>query len=119
MSMVHEQTRVDRDTFVTVHDQCILDKNMGNFEVKSSFKSLTGYDFLSVMHYQKGAFYNKKKNGCNKNVSIKTNLQEYQNKIGHCNAISRKFLCMVKFFLLFYSYSLYSIILHSTFDYCF
>ena len=50
----HEQNRQDRDLFVTVHYDNILETSRVNFEKKTqSFDSRgTPYDYMSIMHYK-------------------------------------------------------------------
>lgn len=51
----HEQSRSDRDAFVTVHTENIESDKVYNFD-KLSFASVGTYDFGSVMHYGSFAF---------------------------------------------------------------
>jgi hypothetical protein len=47
----HEQSRHDRDDFVTIHPDCIA-KGAGNFDKAGSEETDVGaYDFASIMHY--------------------------------------------------------------------
>ena len=50
----HEQNRQDRDLYLTVHFDNILEAARVNFEKKTdNFDSRgTPYDYMSIMHYQ-------------------------------------------------------------------
>jgi hypothetical protein len=54
IGLYHEQSRSDRDDFVTIHTKNIDPKKVGNYR-KTSFTSLGAYDVHSVMHY--GSFF--------------------------------------------------------------
>ena len=51
----HEQTRPDRDMFVTVHEDNIEPDAIGNFDINTG-RVLTGYDYSSIMHYSRRGF---------------------------------------------------------------
>lgn len=58
----HEQSRPDRDTYVTIHlenvcqDCCSGHSCNGNFEIRDSASIYGPYDFDSFMHYPPGGF---------------------------------------------------------------
>ncbi|MCD6052759.1 MAG: Xanthomonalisin precursor, partial [Verrucomicrobia bacterium] len=56
MGMIHEQSRSDRDTFVTVNFDNINPDNAHNFTLLPSSINRTSYDFDSMMHYNRNAF---------------------------------------------------------------
>jgi len=57
MGFYHEQSRIDRDEYVSIHSENIIEAALGNFDKSSSVNSLESpYDFCSVMHYSPGAF---------------------------------------------------------------
>ena len=57
LGFLHEQSRPDRDTYVTINFQNIPEKNAHNFETSDSIKSMgSPYDYSSVMHYGAYAF---------------------------------------------------------------
>lgn len=62
----HEQSRSDRDSFITVHTENIETDKVYNFD-KLSFVSVGAYDFGSVMHYGSFAFSANKKATITKN----------------------------------------------------
>lgn len=51
LGLVHEQSRVDRDTFITVEWDQIDPARRGAFEIDPASDALTQYDRYSVMHY--------------------------------------------------------------------
>ena len=56
----HEQSRPDRDKYVTIHYQNIEAGREPNFNKKTDIDSLgVTYDFNSVMHYRATGFANK------------------------------------------------------------
>ena len=53
----HEQSRPDRDKYVTIHDKNIQTGREYNFNKRTDIDSLgVTYDFNSVMHYSSTAF---------------------------------------------------------------
>lgn len=52
----HEQSRQDRDDFITVHSERIEEGREHNFNKYSSGLDLNAYDYGSIMHYSAGAF---------------------------------------------------------------
>jgi len=53
----HEQSRPDRDKYVTVHQQNIHPGYESNFKITTNIDSLgVPYDFNSIMHYRATAF---------------------------------------------------------------
>jgi hypothetical protein len=56
----HEQSRTDRDAYVTVHSECIQDGKAYNFSKFSDGANVGPYDYRSIMHYSRFAF----SNGC-------------------------------------------------------
>jgi hypothetical protein len=72
LGVYHEQSRSDRDDFVTINVDNIDPKKVGNYE-KTSFTSVGAYDFGSIMHY--GSYYfsaNKKPSMTKKSGAIIT-----------------------------------------------
>jgi hypothetical protein len=55
IGLFHEQSRSDRDAYVTVHTANILPKELDNYR-RTTFTSLGSYDFSSIMHYGSYAF---------------------------------------------------------------
>lgn len=53
----HEQNRDDRDQFIKINYDNIIEAEKGNFQKEGGSK-LTGYDYCSIMHYGKNAFIN-------------------------------------------------------------
>ena len=50
----HEQNRQDRDLYLTVHFDNILEAARVNFEKKTEYFDYRGtpYDYMSIMHYK-------------------------------------------------------------------
>uniref|UniRef100_A0A3P9B4B1 Metalloendopeptidase n=1 Tax=Maylandia zebra TaxID=106582 RepID=A0A3P9B4B1_9CICH len=79
LGFYHEQSRYDRDDYVTINSENILEAYKHNFRIVSSDESTTHgvpYDYLSVMHYGKDDFTNG--NGS----TIITKDPKFQNLIG-------------------------------------
>lgn len=79
LGFYHEQSRYDRDDYVTIQYENILEDKKHNFRIVGSDESTTHgvpYDYLSVMHYGKDAFTNG--NGS----TIITKDPKFQNLIG-------------------------------------
>lgn len=57
LGFYHEQSRPDRDEYVTVHWDNILEDKWPNFDKQINVDSLgSSYDLLSIMHYSRTAF---------------------------------------------------------------
>jgi hypothetical protein len=56
MGLYHEQSRSDRDTYVTINWSNIESGKEGNFEIATSSDHYGPYDFDSVMHYDQCSF---------------------------------------------------------------
>ena len=56
LGLAHEQSRSDRDRYVTIVWSNILDGKSRNFNLKSSSTDYGPYDFDSIMHYPHYAF---------------------------------------------------------------
>lgn len=55
----HEQNRPDRDTYVTIRWENVIEEEFKNFKLQSTTNvttSNTPYDFASIMHYPSNAF---------------------------------------------------------------
>lgn len=83
LGMYHEQSRPDRDTYVTINFNNIKSKYSYNFRKATGSKVHTRYDYDSIMHYPKSAFatsYGK--------ITIQTKNSRYQNRIGQRSGFS-------------------------------
>ncbi|CAJ1378770.1 unnamed protein product [Effrenium voratum] len=56
LGMNHEQSRPDRDQYVTVHWNNVRPGKEDNFELIEEMDTSRPYDILSVMHYGRNAF---------------------------------------------------------------
>jgi hypothetical protein len=56
LGFLHEQSRPDRDNFVTIHWNCIEPGREGNFNKVNTATAYGPYDFTSVMHYRRDSF---------------------------------------------------------------
>jgi len=56
LGQLHEQSRPDRDTFVTVEFEKIQENYKSQFEVDAKEDTVRPYDMLSLMHYDSHAF---------------------------------------------------------------
>jgi Astacin (Peptidase family M12A)/FG-GAP repeat len=52
----HEQSRPDRDSFISVNNNCIIDEKESQFSIKSGATAVGPYDFSSIMHYGATSF---------------------------------------------------------------
>ncbi len=56
LGVYHEQSRPDRDAFVTVNLSNVQVGFENNFRIENGSRTFGYYDFLSIMHYPAGAF---------------------------------------------------------------
>ncbi len=56
LGLYHEQSRPDRDQFITVHSENIIEGREYAFNIRTDGKMISGYDSSSVMHYSSTAF---------------------------------------------------------------
>ena len=56
LGMIHEQSRSDRDTYVTINFDKINPDLAYNFTIVPTSLNRSGYDFDSMMHYNRNAF---------------------------------------------------------------
>lgn len=87
LGFFHEQSRYDRNNFVTIQFDNVLEGRENNFEIIPKNQSTDNgvpYDFWSVMHYGKNAFTNG--NG----PTIVTKDPKFQDIIGQRYGISHK-----------------------------
>eukprot|EP00439_Symbiodinium_sp_Y106_P055325 s215_g7.t1 len=52
----HEQSRPDRDHFLDIRWNNIIDENLHNFEISANGYTGRPYDYMSIMHYSRFAF---------------------------------------------------------------
>ncbi|XP_072536825.1 meprin A subunit beta-like [Salminus brasiliensis] len=85
LGFFHEQSRYDRDDYVTIIAENIIAANRFNFDKASQETSTiqgTPYDYMSVMHYGQDAFSNGNGN------TIITKNTKFQDVIGQSNDMS-------------------------------
>ncbi|XP_056090340.1 meprin A subunit beta-like [Rhinichthys klamathensis goyatoka] len=82
LGLYHEQTRYDRDDYVTIRYENIIKGNESYFNKSSGNVSGTPYDYYSVMHFDQNAFSNG--NGS----TIITKRPEFQDVIGQLMEMS-------------------------------
>ncbi|KAA3593424.1 MAG: hypothetical protein D8M57_00780 [Candidatus Scalindua sp. AMX11] len=85
----HEQSRPDRDSFVTIHFSRVQDGKSHNFDKKSSADVYGQYDFDSVMHYGQCAF--SKNSPCSsstRTITVKSPNTSKQSAIGQRSKLS-------------------------------
>lgn len=81
LGLIHEHQRSDRNAYVTAMYENISESNRGEFSISNENIIATNYDFLSLMHYNKGAFSMNGKDTINCNIGYEI----YQDDIGqHC-----------------------------------
>uniref|UniRef100_A0A3P8SCF0 Metalloendopeptidase n=1 Tax=Amphiprion percula TaxID=161767 RepID=A0A3P8SCF0_AMPPE len=79
LGLYHEQSRYDRDDYITIMWKNIKDGTVTSFKKSTPTSSTTfnaPYDYLSLMHYGKNFFSKNMEN------TIVTKLPQYQDKIG-------------------------------------
>ncbi len=67
MSVLHEQSRSDRDTYITVNYANIQDDREYNYDSNSSSTACGSYDYDSVMHYGRCSFWDSAAGTCGTN----------------------------------------------------
>ena len=84
LGVIHEQSRPDRDPYVTIHPENVQDGLIGNFDKVEGALNTGTYDFDSMMHYYGTAF---SKNG---KLTIETTdaYKQFQNKMGQSDHVS-------------------------------
>jgi len=86
IGLFHEQSRPDRDRYVTIRFENIIDRNKFNFNKMSTSRidsRGTPYDYDSVMHYG-SRFFSK-----NRGITIQTKNSKDQNRIGNRRGFSQ------------------------------
>ena len=78
LGVIHEQSRPDRDTYVTIHPENIADGMAFNFDKIAGALNQGDYDFDSFMHYPAKAF---SKNGAD-TITTNAGYTQFQNKMG-------------------------------------
>ena len=84
LGIIHEQSRPDRDTYVTINTANIQTGMEGNFSIVNGALNQGPYDFDSVMHYYSTAF------SINGQPTITANpgYTQFQNIMGQSNHVS-------------------------------
>ncbi len=84
MGFWHEQSRPDRDTYVTIMTANIQAGMENNFSIHTGALTTGPYDFDSVMHYGQNTF----SNGSGPTIVAKPGYTQYQNTMGQHNHLS-------------------------------
>lgn len=86
----HEQSRTNRDNYVQINLDCILDHKEHNFDKHSGAGHYGPYDFVSVMHYGAWAFYDFDDPNCNEpfSITVRPPYEVYQDSIGQRRYLS-------------------------------
>lgn len=84
LGIIHEQSRPDRDTYVTIHPENITDGLGFNFDKVGGALNQGPYDFDSMMHYYGTAF---SKNG-QPTITANAGYTQFQNKMGQQDHVS-------------------------------
>ncbi len=86
LGLWHEQSRPDRDQYITIKWANITPGTEHNFYIRNTASTVGGYDFESIMHYDDYAF---SKNG-KRTIVAKPAYSSFQNVIGHLSYLSTK-----------------------------
>ncbi len=78
LGVIHEQSRPDRDTYVTIHPENIEDSLEFNFSKIGGALNQSDYDFESMMHYHRQAFSTNGKN----TITTNAGYTQFQNVMG-------------------------------------
>jgi hypothetical protein len=71
IGLFHEQSRSDRDSFVSVNTGCVLAGKTHNFnKFTTDGWNIGPYDTTSIMHYSSNAFVNTAKAGCTSTITL-------------------------------------------------
>ena len=84
LGVIHEQSRPDRDTYVTIHPENITDGMAFNFDKIAGALNQGPYDFDSMMHYYGTAF---SKNG-QPTITANAGYTQFQYKMGQSDHVS-------------------------------
>lgn len=84
LGYVHEQSRPDRNTYVTINSGNITSGTEGNFAISSGATMPGAYDFLSIMHYGQNSF----SNGSGPTITCNAAYSSYQSQIGNRSYLS-------------------------------
>jgi len=77
--LLHEHQRADRDQYIDILWDNVLENQKYNFDILSASDFRTNYDFLSIMHYYSGAFA---KGPSLETIKAKASYEEYQGQMG-------------------------------------
>jgi hypothetical protein len=81
LGYLHEQSRPDRDTYVTIHLANICCSAGGNFNITNSATAVGAYDFYSIMHYGETAF----STGSAPTITANPGYTQFQSAMGNRN----------------------------------
>jgi len=84
----HEQSRPDRDDYVTIETDNITSGFVHNFDKHSSAGTNGSYDFDSIMHYGQCAFSSCACSSSCRTITVDSPNEAWQNQIGQRNHLS-------------------------------
>ncbi len=90
--MTHEQARADRDNYITLHEENMKDGAMSQF-TKYEGKTVTDYDYLSVMQYDWWSFSKNGKPTITKKDGSKEGLGSENTTASDIAAIKAAYKC--------------------------
>lgn len=86
LGFVHEQSRPDRDQYVTIHTANIIPGYESNFNISANVNTTGAYDFCSVMHYGRTFFTS---NG-QPTISAKPGYEQYNSCMGSQSSLTER-----------------------------
>jgi hypothetical protein len=85
LAFYHEHSRSDRDTFVRINWDHVLDGQEAQFQLEPSSRRYGPYDFDSVMHYRRAAFSSDGQD----TITVLPPNGDWQGRIGQRTHLSR------------------------------
>jgi hypothetical protein len=86
LGFLHEQSRPDRDQYVTVHLENVISGFEHNFNISPASNTSGSYDFCSVMHY--GRYFFSKNSA--PTISAKPGYEQFNSCMGNQSSLTEK-----------------------------